>query len=83
MGDKDFIIKNGDRIAQMVLCPIVKAEFEVKDNLPESIRGEGGFGSTGKKLMSLTIDEIERYKGQINLKKINIQGQLKLKKEKS
>lgn len=32
--------------------------------------------------MSLTIDEIERYKGQINLKKINIQGQLKLKKEK-
>ena len=31
--------------------------------------------------MSLTIDEIERYKGQINLKKINIQGQLKLKKK--
>lgn len=48
LGDKDFIIKNGDRVAQMVLCPIVKAEFEVKDNLPESIRGEGGFGSTGK-----------------------------------
>ena len=33
--------------------------------------------------MSLTIDEIERYKGQINLKKINIQGQLKLKKRKN
>ena len=48
LGDNDFIIKNGDRIAQMVLCPIVKAEFQVKDNLPESIRGEGGFGSTGK-----------------------------------
>jgi dUTP pyrophosphatase len=48
LGDNDFVIKNGDRIAQMVLCPIVKAEFEVKDNLPESIRGEGGFGSTGK-----------------------------------
>ena len=48
LGDKDFVIKNGDRIAQMVLCPIVKAEFQVKDNLPESVRGEGGFGSTGK-----------------------------------
>ena len=48
LGDEDFVIKNGDRVAQMIVCPIVKAEFEVKDNLPESIRGEGGFGSTGK-----------------------------------
>ena len=48
LGDKDFVIKNGDRISQMVLCPIVKAEFEMKDNLPESIRGEVGFRSTGK-----------------------------------
>ena len=47
-GSEEFTIKNGDRIAQMVLCPIVKAEFEIKDNLPESIRGKGGFGSTGK-----------------------------------
>ena len=48
-GNKDFIINNGDRIAQMVLIPILKMEFEEVDSLPETIRGQGGFGSTGKK----------------------------------
>ena len=48
-GNKDFIINNGDRIAQMVLVPILKMEFEEVDNLPDTIRGQGGFGSTGKK----------------------------------
>ena len=48
-GNKDFIINNGDRIAQMVLVPILKMEFEEVDSLPETIRGQGGFGSTGKK----------------------------------
>ena len=48
-GDKDFIINNGDRIAQMVLVPIRKMEFEEVDNLPDTVRGQGGFGSTGKK----------------------------------
>ncbi|MDA9745099.1 dUTP diphosphatase [Candidatus Pelagibacter sp.] len=48
-GNKDFVINNGDRIAQMVLVPILKMEFEEVDNLPETIRGQGGFGSTGKK----------------------------------
>ena len=47
-GSKDFIINNGDRIAQMVLVPIIKATFEEVKNLPETVRGEGGFGSTGK-----------------------------------
>ena len=47
-GNKDFIINNGDRIAQMVLTPIIKMELEETDNLPDSIRGENGFGSTGK-----------------------------------
>ena len=47
--DKDFIINNGDRIAQMVLVPIVKMEFEEVDSLPNTVRGQGGFGSTGKK----------------------------------
>ena len=47
-GNKDFVINSGDRIAQMVLSPIVKIEFEETDNLPETVRGEGGFGSTGK-----------------------------------
>ena len=47
-GDKDFLINNGDRIAQMILVPIAKISFEETDNLPETVRGEGGFGSTGK-----------------------------------
>lgn len=48
LGNTNFVVKNGDRIAQMVLCPIIKAEFEITDNLPDTLRGEGGFGSTGK-----------------------------------
>ncbi len=47
-GNKEFIVNNEDRIAQMVLMPIIKANFEEVENLPETIRGEGGFGSTGK-----------------------------------
>ena len=46
--NKNFIINNNDRVAQMVLTPILKIELEETDELPESIRGEGGFGSTGK-----------------------------------
>ena len=45
---EDFTVNNNDRIAQMVLMPILKAEFEEVNNLPETIRGSGGFGSTGK-----------------------------------
>ena len=48
-GDKDFIVNNGDRIAQMILVPILKMEFEEVDSLPNTVRGQGGFGSTGKK----------------------------------
>ena len=47
-GDDDFIINNGDRIAQMVLSPVIKMDLEETSDLPETIRGEGGFGSTGK-----------------------------------
>ena len=47
-GNKEFIVNNDDRIAQMVLVPLIKANFEEVENLPETIRGEGGFGSTGK-----------------------------------
>ena len=47
-GKDDFIINNGDRIAQMILVPILKMELEETDNLPETIRGKGGFGLTGK-----------------------------------
>ena len=44
----DFIINNKDRIAQMVLTPVVKMDLEETDNLPDTSRGTGGFGSTGK-----------------------------------
>ena len=47
-GNENFIINNNDRIAQMVLTPIVKMELEEINELPETIRGKGGFGSTGK-----------------------------------
>ena len=47
-GNKDFIINNGDRIAQMILAPVVKMKLEETNDLPETIRGVGGFGSTGK-----------------------------------
>ena len=44
----DFIINNGDRIAQMIFSPVIKMELEETNDLPSTIRGEGGFGSTGK-----------------------------------
>ena len=47
-GDTDFVVNNGDRIAQMILSPVIKMKLEETDKLPETIRGEGGFGSTGK-----------------------------------
>ena len=47
-GKEEFIIKNKDRIAQMILTPIHKIELEEVDNLPDTLRGQGGFGSTGK-----------------------------------
>lgn len=48
LGNDDFVIKNGDRIAQMVISPVIKTEFEIVDELPNTQRGLGGFGSTGK-----------------------------------
>ena len=47
-GNKEFIVKNKDRIAQIILVPVLKVDFEEVDNLPGTIRGSGGFGSTGK-----------------------------------
>ena len=47
-GDTNFVVNNGDRIAQMVLSPVIKMKLEETNDLPETIRGEGGFGSTGK-----------------------------------
>ena len=47
-GKSDFLINNKDRIAQMILTPVIKMDLEETEDLPETIRGEGGFGSTGK-----------------------------------
>ena len=47
-GTHEFKINNNDRIAQMVLSPVLKIKFEEVENLPETLRGSGGFGSTGK-----------------------------------
>jgi dUTP pyrophosphatase len=48
LGKKSFIVKSGDRIAQMILCPVAKIKFKEVKNLPETARGKAGFGSTGK-----------------------------------
>ena len=47
-GSENFLINNKDRIAQMILTPVIKMNLEETDNLPETVRGEGGFGSTAK-----------------------------------
>ena len=44
----DFAVNNNDRIAQMVLTPVAKIELEEANELPKTLRGESGFGSTGK-----------------------------------
>ncbi len=46
--DADFVIKHGDRIAQLVVAPVVQARFELAEGLDETARGMGGFGSTGQ-----------------------------------
>lgn len=70
--EKDFIVKNGDRIAQAVIAPIIKAEWYLTDNLSETERGSNGFGSTGvseKKEEKFyepftKVSEIEKYIGK-------------------
>ncbi len=47
-GHEDFVINNNDRIAQMILTPVYKMEFQEVDELPNTTRGIDGFGSTGK-----------------------------------
>ena len=48
LGKDIFEINKNDRIAQMIVCPIIKAELKEVESLPETIRGGGGFGSTDK-----------------------------------
>ena len=49
LSDKPFTIHDGDRVAQLVLTPVVQAEIETTDEISETQRGDGGFGSTGIK----------------------------------
>ena len=48
LGKDIFQINKNDRIAQMIVCPIIKVELKAVESLPETVRGEGGFGSTNK-----------------------------------
>ena len=50
LGEAPFAIRRGDRIAQMVVAPVLSARFTIKAELDETVRGAGGFGSTGKGL---------------------------------
>ena len=47
LGDKPFTVNNGDRIAQMLVAPVIQADFSLVTSLDETERGAGGFGSTG------------------------------------
>jgi dUTP pyrophosphatase len=47
LGEDDFTIRRGDRIAQMIIAPVVQAEWREVESLDETARGAGGFGSTG------------------------------------
>jgi dUTP pyrophosphatase len=48
LGKEPIEISDQDRIAQLVLCPVLQAEFDLKESLSETERGVGGFGSTGR-----------------------------------
>ncbi|HPQ69645.1 MAG TPA: dUTP diphosphatase [bacterium] len=48
IGREPFVVQRGERIAQIVFAPVVQAQWEVRDELPETERGAGGFGSTGR-----------------------------------
>ena len=48
LSKKSFVVKSGDRVAQMILCPVAKGKLKEVKNLPKTMRGKRGFGSTGK-----------------------------------
>ena len=49
LGKEKFVVENGERIAQMVVCPVVQASLDEVKELPDTARGSEGFGSTGNK----------------------------------
>ena len=48
LSDEPYTVEEGDKVAQLVICPVIIAELEESDTLSESARGEGKFGSTGR-----------------------------------
>ncbi len=48
LGQESFTVQRGERIAQLVIAPVLRAEWQVVDSLEETVRGDGGFGHTGK-----------------------------------
>ena len=48
LSKKSYVVKSGDRVAQMILCPVAKGKLREVKNLPNTVRDKGGFGSTGK-----------------------------------
>ncbi len=48
LSHEPYTIERGDRIAQMIIAPVTRAEWDVADSLEDTLRGDGGFGSTGK-----------------------------------
>jgi dUTP pyrophosphatase len=49
LGAEPYTIRHGDRIAQMIVAPVIQVQFHVVDSLSDTARGVGGFGSTGKR----------------------------------
>ena len=49
LGDDPFVIDRGDRIAQLIVAPVIKAQIDSVDDLDDTARGAGGFGSTGRR----------------------------------
>ncbi|CAD8189097.1 unnamed protein product [Paramecium octaurelia] len=71
-GDNDFKVNYGDRIAQMVIEYVVQTDIQETDNLTETQRGEGGFGSTGVKLIQNTNNQSQQLKQKLqNIQQLN------------
>ena len=64
-GNNNFLINNKDRIAQMILTPVIKMNLEETDNLPETVRGKDGFGSTGKWVQAWTKISLKHIQGKL------------------
>ena len=70
LGKENFIVEKGLRIAQMVVSPVIQVELKEVDELENTARGEGGFGSTeSNRKMKINYDHVKRFQKQIMLKK--------------